>query len=306
MKTILVGLDGSPLAETILPLVELLAKKTGAGVTLLHVVSVPEKASRAAEDTGIDQLVQSARQRADAYLAEHRRRLSSTGLGVSTAVEAGHPARGIVEHAERNGFDLIALATHGRSGVDRWAHGSVADQVLRSTKVPLLLIRPGDDWKAAPREPHRIVAMLDGSPASEVALDVAVRLATELGVPLGLCRYVEPIMLEFGDPMGMAYVDVERITTISADAAREEIQAKAAELRKRYGLEVSATVAVARPEEGIAADVRDHPDTLVVLATHGRTGWRRLMLGSVAPRVIQGIAAPMVICPVREENAATR
>jgi nucleotide-binding universal stress UspA family protein len=306
MQTILVGLDGSPLAETILPFLELLAKKTGAGIALFHVVPVPTEIIRRGNDAGVDQLLQTARLRAEAYLAEHRRRLSGAGLRVSAEVVIGQPARGIVEHAERNGFDLIALATHGRSGVDRWAHGSVTDQVLHSTKIPLLLIRPGDDWTAAPREPHRVAVMLDGSPESEIALDIAVRLATQLGIPLGLLRFVEPTILEFGDPMGMAYVDVERITSVSVEAAREYLRATAAELRERFGVDANPIVAIARPEEGIGAYVRDHPDTVVVLATHGRTGWRRIMLGSVARRLIQTVAAPIVICPPREGAVATR
>jgi nucleotide-binding universal stress UspA family protein len=306
MKTILVGLDGSPLAETILPFVEMLAKKTGAGVTLLHVASVPEKAPQSDEDPGVDQLVRATMQRAEAYLSEHRRRLAATGLGVSIEVVAGRPAREIAEYAERNAFDLIALATHGRSGIDRWTHGSVADQVLHTTKVPLLLVRAGDGWQAVPREPHRIVVMLDGSPESETALDVAVPLAIGFGVPLGLHRFVEPIVLDFGDPTGMAYVDVERITATTAEAAREQLQAIAAELRKRTGVNASAEVAIARPEEGIAVYVRAHPDTLLVLTTHGRTGWRRVMLGSVARRVVQTVAAPILICPIREDGDAAR
>jgi nucleotide-binding universal stress UspA family protein len=300
MKKILVGLDGSPLAETILPFVEMLAKKTGARVTLLHVVPPPDQGpSAGADHPAIDQMVRASTQRAEGYLAEQRRRFAATGLGASIEVVAGPAAHEIVSHAERGGYDLIALATHGRSGVERWTHGSVADQVLHATKIPLLLVRPGDGWQAVPREPHRLVLMLDGSPESETALDLAVPLATRFSLPLLLFRFVEPIALEFGDPLGTAYADVERITNATAESALDHLETLATTLRKEKGVNASAKVAVAGPAEGITAYVRDHPDSLVVLTTHGRTGWRRALLGSVARRVVQSVAAPILICPAR-------
>ena len=297
MKKILVGLDGSPLAETILPFAEMLAQRTGARVTLLHVVPAAEDAAPKGEHAAVDQLIRASMQRAEAYLSEQRRRFAATGLGASIEVASGHGARAIVESAERGGYDLIALATHGRSGVDRWSHGSVADQVLHATKVPLLLVRPGDGWKAMPREFHRIVVMLDGSAEAERALDIAAPLAAQFCVPLVLFRFVEPMALEFADPMAMAYVEVERVTKETAAEAQKQLEAKAGELRKRTSVNASTNVTIARPGDGIAAYVRDHPDTLVVLTTHGRTGWRQALLGSVARRVVQTVAAPILICP---------
>jgi nucleotide-binding universal stress UspA family protein len=251
----------------------------------------------------MDRLVHANTQRAEGYLAEQRRRFAATGLGASIEVVVGHPAREIVNHAERGDYDLIALATHGRSGLERWTHGSVADQVLHTTKVPLLLVRPGDGWKAVPREPHRVVVMLDGSPESERALDVATPLAAKLCIPLVLFRFVEPLALELGDPMGTAYVDVERITNATAETARRHLESMAATVRKESGVNASAKVAVARPVEGMITYVADHPDSLVVLTTHGRTGWRRALLGSVARRMVETVAAPILICPPREPSA---
>src|SRR5262245_37312260 len=83
MQTILVGLDGSPLAETILPFLELVAKKTGAGLALFHVVSEPDRTPSTGDDAGIEQLFRTARQRAEAYLNEQRWRLAAAGLRVS-------------------------------------------------------------------------------------------------------------------------------------------------------------------------------------------------------------------------------
>src|SRR3972149_3880561 len=121
-----------PLAETILPFVEGLAGKLPAGVTLLHVTAVPEHAPPLTDYPSLDQIVERARELAGDYLREHQRRLSAAGGSASTAAVSGDPAAEIVRYADRDGADLIALATHGRSGIGRWAYGSVADRVLHT------------------------------------------------------------------------------------------------------------------------------------------------------------------------------
>jgi len=303
MRRILVGLDGSPLAETILPFVEILARKTGATARLLHVVSVPERTPPVDDHPAIDQLVRQATQLADGYLREQQRRLGAAGVETSIAVVAGTPALEIARHAEQQEFDVIALATHGRSGVQRWAHGSVADQVLHTTAIPLLLVRPGDGWGATPRDIHRVVVPLDGSADSEAALQIAEPLATRCGVPLVLLQFVPDIVPDFvGDPLGVAYANVQGLTESAVEAARNDLETTAGALRQR-GLTASAQVSVALPAEGIAAYARQHPDSLVVLTTHGRTGWREFLLGSVARRVVQTVAVPIMVCPPRKGGA---
>lgn len=300
----LVGLDGSPLAETILPFVEMLAGKIGAQVTLLHVTSVPEHMPSITDQPLIDGIVRRTTQLAEDYLRKQQGRLAAAGVKASSAVVPGDPAREIVGYANREGFDLVALATHGRSGVQRWVHGSVADQVLHTTAIPLLLIRPGDGWATVPRGFHRITVPLDGSPEAEAALRVAEPLAVGCGLPLVLLRFVTPLLLDFAaDPSGMAYVDTERILESVVDAARGYLDQTAAKLRE-HGVTASAEVSVAQPADGITAYVHQHPDALVVLTTHGRSGWRLFLLGSVARRVVQTVAAPILICPPARTQAS--
>jgi nucleotide-binding universal stress UspA family protein len=76
------------------------------------------------------------------YLARIKARLTKEGLDVETRVLTGRPAETITDFAQREKVDLIALATHGRSGVSRWVFGSVADRLVRSLSIPVLLIRP--------------------------------------------------------------------------------------------------------------------------------------------------------------------
>ena len=298
MRRILVGLDGSPLAEAILPFVEWLATKHRAGVTLLHVVPVPEHGPLA-DHPAIDQIVRQATTPAEEYLRGPQGRLAAGGLDVTVVVTQGQPAREIVRHADQGAYDLVALATHGRSGIQQWAHGSVADDVLRTTSVPLGLVRPGDGPGAMPRRIQRIVVPLDGSPEAEAALRTAEPLAIRGEVPLTLLRFVAPLNLEYlAGPNGLAYVNFEHIIDDLTGAARSYLDTQAAQLRAR-GIAVTTEVAVAPPAAGIAAYVGKHPESLIVLATHGRSGWRRLLLGSVARRVALTVTAPLVLCPPR-------
>ncbi len=303
MKRILVGLDGSPLAETILPFVEVLAGKTGARVTLLHVTTVPEHMPPLSDYPSLDPLVQRASRLAEEYLREHQRRLSAAGIDAAGAVLVGQPAREILRYAEREDVDLLALATHGRSGIGRWAYGSVADEVLHETAKPLLLIRP-DGWAAVPRALQRIVVPLDGSAEAETALQIAEPLATRCGVPLFLVRFVEPLLPIFAPELGgLAYMDLQAIVDGTIAEARGQIEKSSAALRAR-GFTASGEVSVAHPADGITGYARQHPGSLVVLTTHGRSPWRRLVLGSVARRVAQTIAGPILICPPPRDTVA--
>ncbi|HLK10640.1 MAG TPA: universal stress protein [Candidatus Binatia bacterium] len=294
-RHLLVGLDGSPLAETILGTVGGLATRLHAEVTLLHVTPVPAGAGAAEPDATLDRMVAEEVRRARRYLDDVTLRLARGGPTVRTAVATGDPATEIVRHAERAHADVIALATHGRTGVRRWLHGSVADAVLHTATTPLLLLRPARD-EAAPRvEIRRLVAAVDGSPAAEAALPVVEDLARALGVPVLLLRVVEPIDLAFGaDPFGGAYVDQARVLERLREGAERHLAKLAVGLRAA-GIVVETLAPVGTPVDTIAAVTRRHPGSLLVLGTHGRTGWRAAALGSVARRVVLAVESPVLV-----------
>ncbi len=132
---ILVPLDGSPLAEAILPEVMELAALHGAEVMLLRV-------ALAHAFPGVNQTDVQVRavEEAEGYLAGVQQHLEARGLLVNCAVRYGHAAGEILEHAQARGATLIAMSTHGRSGIRRWVLGSVAEAVLRASPVPVLLL----------------------------------------------------------------------------------------------------------------------------------------------------------------------
>lgn len=165
-KKILVPLDGSDLAEAVLPYVEDLGKRCAAEIILLQVVSPPRDRATAdyqslkldtpmapmpelVEDMTIvqhpiyrEQEMASVKAEAEQSLARAKGRLSEAGVKARVEILFGRPAEKIVEYAVKEKVDLIAMATHGRSGFGRWVFGSVAEKALRAVALPILLIRP--------------------------------------------------------------------------------------------------------------------------------------------------------------------
>ena len=135
-KKILVPLDGSKLAEGILPRVEWLAKIHEAEVTLLRV-------ALAHTFPGMDPIQHQVNvvREAEEYLAKVEENMRGVGVKVDSVVRYGHDAQEIVDHAQDRDFDLIAMSTHGRTGVTQFVLGSVANKVIHTTKVPILLCR---------------------------------------------------------------------------------------------------------------------------------------------------------------------
>jgi nucleotide-binding universal stress UspA family protein len=160
-RTILVPLDGSGLAEEVLPHVEALAKQRGTELVEVVLLGVYEPVaalgyyppSARFETPGGSVHVmpkdyargESARQRiiTEQYLNKVARRLNDTGLKVRCQALAGAPAEAIVDYAHKNPFNLIVMSTHARSGLSRWAYGSVASRVLRGVLSPIFLVRAG-------------------------------------------------------------------------------------------------------------------------------------------------------------------
>jgi len=147
-KKIMVPLDGSKLAESVLPHVEVIAKGTNAEEVIL--VSVTERVlgyrpvtdySQPTEEKLIPEAVGKMEKQAQKYLDRVAKGLEAKGIKTETLVLLGNPAEEITLNAKHYGADLIIMASHGRSGISRWTHGSVADKVFRASSVPVLMVR---------------------------------------------------------------------------------------------------------------------------------------------------------------------
>jgi nucleotide-binding universal stress UspA family protein len=143
-EEILVPLDGSVLAEAALPHARALAKAFDGRITLITVFEPATVISQPGMvgpviSVSVDAEAETAALRE--YLDKIAANLKTEGIDVRTAIREGDAASAVIDYAAANREDIIVMSTHGRSGIQRWVYGSVADKVLRSANVPVLLIR---------------------------------------------------------------------------------------------------------------------------------------------------------------------
>jgi nucleotide-binding universal stress UspA family protein len=192
----------------------------------------------------------------------------------------------IVEYADEQDVDLIVAGTHGRRGLQRLLIGSVAEEVLRTAPCPVLTVRGGEDIAPA-WAVRNILVPIDFSDASIEALRHAKELALTYGAQITLLHAVEEVVYPsaYGvEPANLPGPQViDRVEESLADLARTEIGYEHVVVDARVGYAPSTILDYAESE---AVD-------LVVIATHGRTGLERMLLGSVAERVVRRAAAPV-------------
>jgi nucleotide-binding universal stress UspA family protein len=270
----LVPLDGSELAEAILPLLESPQHLWGSEVVLIRSVTVDAPTNPSAETEAGD------------YLATQARRLERTGLRVRCEVWHGDPSQAILNAAARGRVGLIAMTTHGWRGVDRLRFGSVAESVVRKARVPVLLVRGQMRWPAD--RPPRILVPLDGSALSAAVLTVIARLRQPLRGVVELLHILQAPATGLVSPSSLTAAEAERA------AARNYLERVAARLAGK-GFEVEWVVLEGPAATTIAQRVVDRGADLVAMTTHGRSGVARLLLGSVAEQVLRTADAPVLL-----------
>jgi nucleotide-binding universal stress UspA family protein len=143
-RRIMVPLDGSELAECVIPHIEVIGKLSEASVELVRVVEpieLPTRGGIALSIDDINQIESHSKKDAETYLHGIVERLKLAGIKAHSKILAGRAADSLVDHVQKNNFDLIIMATHGRSGISRWIWGSVAEKILHSSSIPILLVR---------------------------------------------------------------------------------------------------------------------------------------------------------------------
>jgi nucleotide-binding universal stress UspA family protein/predicted transcriptional regulator len=301
-KSLVVALDGSPLAEAALPWATYLARTHGLTLVLSRVVPWPVYA--AMDGMGgyvtpdlFDQMISVGTEAATSYLEEVRARLASTGLPVQVDVRQGSAAEGILDLAGQVNALGVVMSTRGRGGVSRLVLGSVAERVLQMATVPILLIRATDAEPAAPASLKRLLVPLDGSPLAEAALDVALDVA-EPDATVLLTRVVRPVEHEFSgsaDPASAGnQVANDRVVTDARDYLAGLQQARA-----RGSTTIQALVTMGRAAEQILQAAREQSIDLIVMATHGDTGPTRWFIGSVADEVLRSADRPVLLVSAR-------
>ena len=296
-KKILVPLDGSPSAEQVLPYARALAAKLPLTVELLGVVDTVELARGLAtvERFYMNTVVADETRRIGEYMATVKKEFSD--LTVTIAVAEGHAAELIIANAAADKTTLIAMATHGRSGLKRFLLGSVAEKVLRGAANPLLLVRSSEEVNAAGAALLRsIVVPLDGSELAESVLSTVVELAHKLDLEIILLRaYAVP----YGAyTAGEGFYDPVNLEAFQARLRQESVdylERITAELKRKGSEKVSY---VAR--EGLGADeilkiAGAMPVSMIAMCSHGYSGVKRWVLGSVTETVVHHSHNPVLV-----------
>jgi nucleotide-binding universal stress UspA family protein len=291
-SSILVPLDGSPVAEAALPYARSLAARTGATLTLVRA------AKQSALFGNSDESQQQAIACAEDYVGQFATALSDQGLTIETGVPfGGDPARWIVEECDVHHADLIVMATHDRIGVNRWLHGSVAESVVHATKLPVMIVKASSPPELAQRfdvgQPVLVVP-LDGSAFAESALPVATRLAGVTRARIVLMMVVPNQTNWLVTQTGMLVTSSEAEFAEMERDGRVYLESIATNVRMS-GLEVQAIVRIGDPALEIASIGQQYAAAAIVMATRGRTGIVRSMLGSVAGAVLHGANVPVVV-----------
>ncbi len=295
-RSIFVPLDGSPFAEQAIPLALDLASRAGAMVQVALVHHPVPALATALEVPEIEsQLDQESRAREQVYLSGIVERMRKTAnVPVTATLLDGAVTEALQAHIEASGADLVVITTHGRGPMSRFWLGSIADHLMRVLHVPLLLVRPSGD-PVPPRPIRRILLALDGSPFSEQAIGPSVALGKPFGAEYALAMVVEP-PLPIADPSGIMVVPVAVGTEKQLkEAATKYLNGLADRLRKE-GLTVT-THQVDGPAAATAllAEADQCKADVVALASHGAGGFERLVVGSVADKVIRGSTHPTLI-----------
>lgn len=279
LNTMLVPIDDSPLSEQAIPFAVALADRAGAEIVFTHAVQISLLPTAEALQYN-EEVTSGPRTRLNAVVRDARTRQVRARWTMPNE-EAGP---GILAAAGEAGAELIVMATHARSGVERMVLGSVTEAVLRQATVPVMAVPDGarDAWEAG--TPTTILVPLDGSPLSEQAIHPAGQLATTLGARVVLVRALEAPQPD----------QTRRAAAARVGSTWDYLAGAGAKLDQR-GLDVTLNVQLGAAPQVISGSLNAFNASLIVMATHGRGGLSRLMFGSEAAAVVRQARVPVVL-----------
>ncbi len=303
---ILVPLDGSPLAEKVLPYVTKISKGLGIPVRLIQAFATPSEEmgdpqhgrymtgiSAGVHDESID------------YLDSVKRKIETPGVEITSEAHEGNAVSQIIDIAGKSPDSLVAMSTHGRSGVSRWVMGSVTDKVLHSIKNPMLIVRGGNEGEPDTNL-ETIIVPVDGSSLAEEVIPHVAALAKGLGLKVTLLR-VAATAAEFSahtgyqrleGEAGIHFPGFEEMAKEAGDQALTYLQ-KLEETLRGQGVDSVEHQIVHGAAANVIVDVaQETPDNLVAMTTHGRSGPARWAMGSVADKVVRHSGDPVLVVRV--------
>ena len=301
---ILTPLDGSEVSEQVLPYARAFAAGLSLPIDLLMTIEPDHPTIGQALNPPMHwhETAEHREQHADSYLASVATRLTATGIPVGRNVPHGDPAVSIVDEAARDPGVLIAMSSHGRSGFARWWMGSVADKVLHMTGNPLLLVRSRAEASAEQFSPlESLIVPVDGSELAERVFPHAAFLSGNLGLPVVLLR-VTLTESEYYQSMSMglrvlppSMPPFQSFAETMDGEARDYLSAAIERLTGMGASRVEGSVVQGAAADSIVDLAVSKPNSLVAMTTHGRSGVGRMVLGSVAERVVRQSGGPVLL-----------
>jgi nucleotide-binding universal stress UspA family protein len=280
-KRILVPLDGSVVAEAALAYAALIAGRNKAEMVLLTVC---------------DRDNETTTRPRQAYLEQKAEELRAEGLKVSTAVVCGNTVEQIAVYALRNMIDLLTISSHGYSGFKRLLLGSVAGRVIDYVKIPILLVKAGKAAKEKP-ELKRILLPMDGSQFSETSIPYAQSVIGGTDAEIELLTVAKPPLVPSDRSANIKPSWEEYRDALVADA-KEQATVYLERVRTAFTDEktsVKLLVEMGKPADSIMQAAEREQVHLIALSSHGRTGAERVFYGSVARRLIDESAIPLLL-----------
>lgn len=300
LDQILVTLDGSDFGEHALPFAQSIAERTGASVNLSHVscceppTDLLQNTPFQYEGVSMESYEEKHSEEQREYLRERAAELRAElpGQAVDTALLEGYVTEALERHAKELDAKLVIMTTHGRTGVSRAWLGSVADSLVRHSNFPLLVIRPLEDGTSFP-EPkfEHILVPLDGSATGEKILEPAVELGKAMGSRFTLLHVVAP------------HVTVgARVSPLPSGHLKERVKkaegylAGVVEKLGTGGIQSDAVIeSHFAPARAILNTAESRDVDLIAIATHGYTGVKRAILGSVTDKVLRAAKWPLLL-----------
>lgn len=320
-QRILVPLDGSKRAERAIPVAAWLARASGASAILLRVVTTPiDTARHTAESPHLmREVFEMDRALAMDYLATIAKSNDLVGVETKTEVLFGLPAQTILSAASFNETDLIIICSHGDTGFKHWVLGSVAQKVARYSSVPVLVLREGKNRATVLSQegtrPVRVLVALDGSSLAEATLASAAYLSAALSAPaqgaLHLAQVLRlPSSYEYGQNDSLAEAKKQGMLDANAYLSAVEQQLREGSLAS-LNLQVTSSVIVDMDVANMLIRIAEVDEDIegfkrcdvIAMATHGRSGPERWVMGSVTERVLGATQLPILIVRPRKTDA---
>jgi nucleotide-binding universal stress UspA family protein len=294
-RRMLVALDGSKMAEVVFSYARELAGRLGLDLELLHVCNLDESTQLPMRQAYIEHMAEMLKEQSEQFRSKADIMAGKKTIESRGRVVVGYPAEEILRYAEENKIDIIMLATHGRSGIRRWGLGSVAEKVIHETDVPVWLVPAAlHEGILYDKMPNRTMLVpLDGSALAEEVIPHVIDIVKQRGAEqkVTLVNVAKPT-----GPLSDADKSLIGEDSSSLKTSGELYLKKIAAKFEAAGLTAEYEQLVGDPAEEIVRYAAAYQPRLIVMSTHGRSGFSRVVFGSVTENVMHRLQkTPMFI-----------